>query len=620
MKLTALSIFILLLTTSTFGQKAKIDSVQLLLKFDKNDSIKVEHLNYIATIYSNQKRFKDAEKYFLNSLALAKNMGSLNSIASVHLIMAKFYNISGKPTKELEHFKEYILFRDSIVNNEKNVASNIQFEKEIKSANERTLKYQFITFGAVALILVLFYLTFRFLSKLLSARNKNKQLIVDLPAFQKRNEELKIKKEELEILTNQQNNLIEQQKHTIEKYLPITNIEEEHSRKKIELDNITSEYDANIIKNQKLQKELSYLEERLDNLDYGFYKPHYSFKTSTEYKIEIEKITDNLKEMIKSNDAIVSKIEWSLGESKAEGKKMMKQIGKLMLRAFNGESDVAIAKVSWNNIVTMEARINRAFESINNFSETVQMTISEKYKELKLKELYLTFELEEKIYKEKEEQRKIKEQMREEEKAQREMENEIKEAEEEEKRNRKALENAKLEIQQAQGKELEMLNEKIRIYEERLQNAHENKERAISRAQLTKSGYVYIISNIGSFGEDVYKIGMTRRLDPQDRIDELGDASVPFDFDVHGFIYSENAPALENQLHTHFELRRVNRVNYRTEFFKVNIDEIEVAVKGLNLKIELTKLAIAKEYRETISLLNQIKQSNGEEKSEANKN
>ena len=126
-----------------------------------------------------------------------------------------------------------------------------------------------------------------------------------------------------------------------------------------------------------------------------------------------------------------------------------------MMRAFNGESDSAIAKVSWSNVVTMEARINKSHETINNFGETLQISIAEKYKELKLKELYLNFELEEKQYKEKEEQRKIKEQMREEDKAQKEMEQALEEAQEEEKRYQRALEKAKQDVEQANGKELD---------------------------------------------------------------------------------------------------------------------------------------------------------------------
>ena len=125
-------------------------------------------------------------------------------------------------------------------------------------------------------------------------------------------------------------------------------------------------------------------------------------------------------------------------------------------------------------------------------------------------------------------------------------------------------------------------------------------------AQQTKAGHVYIISNIGSFGDDVYKIGMTRRLEPMDRVKELGDASVPFEFDVHGIIFSENAPELENRLHKEFNHKRVNMVNNKKEFFNVNIHEIEKIVKKYNEKIELTKLAEANQYRESIILKNNL--------------
>jgi hypothetical protein len=164
------------------------------------------------------------------------------------------------------------------------------------------------------------------------------------------------------------------------------------------------------------------------------------------------------------------------------------------------------------------------------------------------------------------------------------------------------LEKAKAEISKSTGVELDTLNEKIKALEANLLSAQEQKARAISRAQQTKSGHVYIISNIGSFGENVYKFGMTRRLDPQERIDELGNASVPFDFDVHGLIYTENAPELENKLHKHLDDKRINLVHMRREFFNVTIDEIEQIVRELNLNLQLTKLAEAKEYRMSQSI------------------
>ncbi len=351
-----------------------------------------------------------------------------------------------------------------------------------------------------------------------------------------------------------------------------------------------------------LQQEISLLESNLEDISYGLYKPQYNYKTSEEYKQRLEKIIDEQKRAIKNYKATYCPSEWKVGGSKNEGRKMIKDYSKLMLRAFNGECDAVIAKVSWNNIGTMEARIKKSHEAVNKLGAHLQITITDYYSDLKLQELRLDFELQEKLHQEKEEQRKIREQMREEEKAQKEAEKARKEAEEEESKSERALQKANEEMERAKGEELEQLKGKIKLLEENLKKAHELKERAISRAQLTKSGHVYIISNIGSFGEAVYKIGMTRRLEPMDRVNELGDASVPFDFDVHGLIYSENAPELENNLHRKLESKRVNWVNLRSEFFNTTIDEIDSIVKELNLNIQLTKIAEAREYRETASL------------------
>lgn len=287
---------------------------------------------------------------------------------------------------------------------------------------------------------------------------------------------------------------------------------------------------------------------------------------------------------------------------------MVKEASKLMLRAFNGECDAAIAKVTWTNVTNMEARVQKAFEALNKLDSTNQISITSQYLRLKLEELYLEFELEQKIQAEKEEQREIREQMREEEKALKELEKAAKDAQLEEERYQRALEKAKADVEKAKGAELEKLNAKIAELNANLEIAHAQKVRAISQAQLTKSGHVYIISNIGSFGENIYKIGMTRRLEPLGRVKELGDASVPFDFDVHGMIYSDNAPGLENTLHRHLESKRLNMVNNRAEFFVTNINEIEQIIKEFNLSVKLTKIAEAKEYRESISILRQRKE------------
>jgi uncharacterized phage infection (PIP) family protein YhgE len=353
---------------------------------------------------------------------------------------------------------------------------------------------------------------------------------------------------------------------------------------------------------ESLLGEITVLEENLENISFGLYKPHFDYKTTEEFKQRIEAVRDKQKQIIKDERATHCPLNWEVGGSKAEGKRMTKNYSKLMLRAFNGECDAAIAKVNWSNIGNMEARVQKAFEAINKLGSSHQIVVTDEYYALKVEELRLEFELEEKVNKEKEEQRKIREQMREEEKALKEMEKARKDAEDEEERYQKALDKAKAEVEKANGQEVDALNQKIKLLEENLQRAHEVKERAISQAQLTKSGHVYIISNIGSFGDDVFKIGMTRRLEPLDRINELGDASVPFDFDVHAMIYSDNAPGLENILHRKLDKKRLNLVNYRAEFFKTSLDEIEHIVKEHGLTVQLTMIAEAKEYRETLSL------------------
>jgi hypothetical protein len=355
---------------------------------------------------------------------------------------------------------------------------------------------------------------------------------------------------------------------------------------------------------ENLLTEIATLEENLEYISYGIYKPHFNYDTSDKFKKKLQDVQDELKEIIKKENATYCPIKWEVGGSLKEGEKMMKQASKLMLRAFNGECDAAIAKVTWNNIGNMEARIEKAYEAINKLGSTNQISITSSYKDLKLKELRLEFELEEQLYKEKEEQRRIKEQMREEEKAQKELEKAKEQAEAEEQKYQKALEKAKLDVEKATGKQLDDLNEKIRQLEQSLILAQQQKARAISQAQMTKSGHVYVISNIGAFGDNVFKIGMTRRLEPMDRIKELGDASVPFDFDVHAIIYSDNAPELENTLHKKFDNKRVNLVNTKREFFNVPIEDIEKVVQELGLTIHLTKVAEAREYRESKSLRN----------------
>lgn len=312
--------------------------------------------------------------------------------------------------------------------------------------------------------------------------------------------------------------------------------------------------------------------------------------------------------MIKDKQAAVCHTEWSISGSVKEGKKMTNNFLKLILSAFNGECDASVAKVKYNNVQTMENRIRKSYDKLNKLSETTHCEIASRYLDLKLQELWLAHEYQERKHQEQQEQRIIREQMREEEKAQKELEKAKKDAEKEERRFQKALEKAHQEVESATGKAQEILLGEIEELQKRLAEAEANKERAISQAQLTKSGHVYIISNIGSFGEDIYKIGMTRRLEPNDRVKELSSASVPFPFDVHAMIYCENAPELESRLHKCFDDRRVNKENQRKEFFRVSLDEIVRAVNETDeelgvckSKIIFTMIAEATDYRKTLA-------------------
>jgi len=364
---------------------------------------------------------------------------------------------------------------------------------------------------------------------------------------------------------------------------------------------LTQEYARARATYETLTREISLLEENLEDISFGLYRPHFTFQTSEEYKTQLETLRNRERQLIHEGRAALCSLQWTVGGSAREGARMARQNMKLVLRAFNGECDAALTKVAWNNITKMEERVRKSFDAINKLGSVLQVSITDEFLHLKLDELRLTHEYEEKRRQEQEEQRSIREQMREEEKAQREMEKAREEAEREEARFEKALQRARAEAALATGEQVQGLNERIQSLEGQLEEARRQKERAVSRAQLTKSGHVYIISNIGSFGEHVYKVGMTRRWEPMDRVKELGDASVPFPFDVHAMLYSENAPELENAIHRFLDQRRINLINARKEFFQVTLDEIEKFARDRGITIEFTMLAEAKEYRETIS-------------------
>jgi len=399
---------------------------------------------------------------------------------------------------------------------------------------------------------------------------------------------------------------IKELKRQLEKYKPLINIDKELEKRRIELKELSGKYNSNVEKYKELRSEVSVYESNLESIEVGIYEPIYDFETSEEYKKKLQEVILKQKALIKENKATLCSTEWKIQGSIAKGEANTKRFSKLMLRAFNGEANTIISKVKWNNFEQVKLRIEKSHIAINKLGEKQDIKILSKYKELKIEELHLEYEYQLKKQEEKEEQRRIKEEIREEEKAKREYEKAQKQAEKEERDYQKALDIARKEIESQTGENQAKLNEKIRKLELALEEASSNKERALSMAQQTKRGHVYVISNLGSFGEDVYKIGMTRRLEPLDRVKELGDASVPFKFDVHAMIFSNDAPALEKSLHKSFKDKSVNMLNFRKEFFNVSLQDIQNKVKELEVEADFQILAEAKEYRETLAIIRKL--------------
>lgn len=334
-----------------------------------------------------------------------------------------------------------------------------------------------------------------------------------------------------------------------------------------------------------------------------FEMPQYLYETSTRYIEEIKDIRQQQKDMIKNNIAITFPDSTVISNDKSLNKKILNGQIKLMLTAFNIECDMLIGKVSPSSFGRTLERIEKLANILEKSAATLECGFDIDYIELKFEECKLQYQYTLKKQEEIAEQKLIKEQIREEQRAIKEFEKAISEAEKEEKMYRNLLDKAQQELAKATVQERTEMEQRIAILEQQLVEAEAKEERAKSMAEQTRKGHVYVISNIGSFGEDVYKIGLTRRLEPMDRVKELGDASVPFSFDVHAMIYTDDAPALETALHREFHAQRVNAVNLRKEFFSVDLSSIKDAVEriaGIDAEFKMT--ALAEDYYESLRL------------------
>lgn len=363
------------------------------------------------------------------------------------------------------------------------------------------------------------------------------------------------------------------------------------------------------VEKDRLQSVIKELKARIISFEeeellqsFGFYKPLYDCVDSQAYRQLLDKIRDRQKEMVKEGKALRAESVFSVENDKKTGKKISKNLEKLILRAFNGECDATIDNVTFSNVDAIKARITKSYQDLNDLCQIVGISISQAYFNAKIEELHVCYEYQMKLKDEREEQRKIREQMREEVRVLKEIEEDRKKIEKEERHFKQIIAETTARMEAAAASEREQYEAKLREYQEKLAAVEKDKTEVAYREQTTRAGYVYIISNIGSFGEDIYKIGVTRREDPQERIDELGDSSVPFDFDVHATIFSDDAPTLEGALHEHFADRSVNKINPRKEFFRVSLAEIEQVVREHHNKIvEFTKIAKAEDYRLTLA-------------------
>lgn len=373
-------------------------------------------------------------------------------------------------------------------------------------------------------------------------------------------------------------------------------LQSEYSQKNQSLQN---EFDQ---KKQLLQNEFERLRAEADSFERQNMIKHYKFSeyeglSSEDCKNQLSILNNKELELIQLDNALIITSD--------SPKKVINDNKKQLLRCFNAECNNLLSSLKVKNIDSVRAKIVKSYETLNKIFTVDGVRLSEKLLEFKLEELNLLYSFELKREQEREQQKAIKEQMIEEEKVRREIERQKAKIEKDELQCNNEIKKLLNYMQKTSNDiEKQLYIDKIKELEAKLQQLNSDKENVLEREANARAGFVYVISNIGSFGDDIYKIGMTRRLEPMDRIKELSSASVPFEFDVHAMIFSDDAPELENILHKHFEKQRVNRVNLRKEFFHVSLDEIENIVKtNFNNTVTFTRVPVAEEYRQTLNII-----------------
>ncbi|MDO6746177.1 DUF4041 domain-containing protein [Gilvimarinus sp. 1_MG-2023] len=347
----------------------------------------------------------------------------------------------------------------------------------------------------------------------------------------------------------------------------------------------------------------------VSQIQVGLPPPNFKYTDDEELKEAVRTCRVEQYEVIKTGRAATSLSRWSWFGSEADGAMLIKTYNKLLIGAFNAEFDIIRSKMRHSTGQAAIKKLESSLKALEKLAETVNVRISPEYILLKEKEINVWHSYLVRKNNEKEEAKQQRALLREQNKILGRASDDADEDEYDEELNAQIefcseeLVKAKLMAENLAGDELANLELKIREIEEEKAKVTAKFDRAQSQAQITRAGYVYVISNIGSFGEGICKIGMTRRLEPMDRVVELGDASVPFRFDVHTLAFVEDAPRLEKNLHSLFHDRRVNVENHRKEFFKVSPSEVKTAMEGLGVKSSWYFDCDAKEYRESVLLI-----------------
>ncbi len=350
----------------------------------------------------------------------------------------------------------------------------------------------------------------------------------------------------------------------------------------------------------QLNEEIAVANGNLNLQEFGFFERQYSFSDSTKYKDKLDSLRMQQKSMVKNGAAGRIITPMLLDNSKSKGKAMQNQLIKAALRGFNGEADALLVKVSVVNVDNKIKALRKVFEQLNKMYSRNLIEITYPYLDLKIEELRLAAEYELQKQEEKELLREQREKEREDKKLQAEIKAKRKQLEKDRDHFKNMVAKVTELLKEAKNDEVDELKRQLAEYQDKLSELDEIEEDIDYREGHATAGYVYVISNIGSFGEDVYKIGVTRRLEPLERIRELSSASVPFQFDVHALIFSEEAFALETELHNQLANYKVNKVNGRKEYFKVSFEEIRnILATHKELTVELNEDAEAFEYRQT---------------------